>query len=169
MFKQIVVAAAFLALAPAAHAERIAFSATLNGNQAPTITGSVATGNARVTVDTASQTVDIAMDVAGLTIDSLFDHVIHSGVGPVHLHLYAANGDISLLLPFPYGAAYAETPGGFRLEATDVAYAENAARVGSTLTFEQFVATLGSDFVYLNIHTDAVPDGEISGRLVPAS
>ncbi len=73
-----------------------------------------------------------------------------------------------MLLPFAYGDAYVGTPGGFRLQASGIAYAENAARVGSTLTFDQFVATLGSDFVYLNIHTDAVPDGEISGRLTPA-
>ncbi len=168
MFKELVVATAFLVLAPAAHAERIAFSAALNGNQTPTITGSAATGTARVTVDVAAQSIDVEMEVSGISIDALYDHVIHMGVGPVHLHLYAANGDISLLLPFPYGATYTETPDGFRLNALVTAYAEGAGRVGSTLSFDQFVAALGSDFVYLNIHTDAVPDGEISGRLVPA-
>jgi hypothetical protein len=168
MIRFVIAATAFLALVPAAHAERLEFGASLNGNQAPTITGSTATGSARVIVDTSAQTVDVEMDITGIDIDALYDHVIHMGVGPVHLHLYAANGDISLLLTFPYGATYTETANGFRLQASSVAYAENAARVGSTLTFEQFVATLGSDFVYLNVHTDAVPDGEISGRLAPA-
>lgn len=168
MIRYVLTALALFALAPAAHAERLEFSASLNGNQAPTITGSMASGNARVSVDTAMQTVDVTLDVTGVSLDDLYDHVIHAGVGPVHLHLYAANGDISLLLPFAYGDAYVGTPGGFRLQASGIAYAENAARVGSTLTFDQFVATLGSDFVYLNIHTDAVPDGEISGRLTPA-
>lgn len=169
MLRSIVAALIVFACAQQAHAERLQYSAQLNGNQTPTITGSTATGSALVTVDTAAQSVDVALEVTGVGLEALYDHVIHMGVGPVHLHLYAANGDISLLVPFPYGAVYAETPAGFRLEATGVAYAENAARVGSSLSFEQFVATLGSDFVYLNIHTDAFPDGEISGQLAPVS
>lgn len=87
-------------------------------------------------------------------------------MGPVHLHLYAANGDISLLVPFPYGAAYTATPDGFTLRVEDYPYAEGAALLRSDMSFETFVATLGSEFVYLNVHTDAFQDGEISGRLV---
>ena len=45
--------------------------------------------------------------------------------------------------------------------------AEGAALLRSDMSFEAFVQTLGSDFVYLNIHTDAYQDGEISGRLRP--
>ena len=48
-------------------------------------------------------------------------------MGPVHLHLYAANGDISLLVPFPYGASYAATADGFTLSVDDYSYAEGAA------------------------------------------
>ncbi len=156
-----------LAAAPAS-AETLRFTAVLNGNQAPTITGSLASGTASVSVDTEAQTLGVALDVAGISRDGLYDHVIHAGVGPVHLHLYAANGDISLLVPFPYGATYAGARNGFRLVIDNLPYAENAALVGSNLSFDQFVATLGSDFVYLNIHTDAFNDGEISGRLAPA-
>lgn len=157
-----------LAATPAS-SETLRFTAALNGNQAPTITGSLASGTASVSVDTEARTLDVALDVAGISLDRLYDHVIHAGVGPVHLHLYAANGDISLLVPFPYGAAYSGAPNGFRLAIDDLPYAENAALVGSNLTFEQFAATLDSDFVYLNIHTDAFNDGEISGRLMRAS
>lgn len=166
MFRALLVACA-LAATPAS-AETLRFTAALNGSQAPTITGSLASGTASVSVDTEARTLDVALDVAGISLDGLYDHVIHAGVGPVHLHLYAANGDISLLVPFPYGAAYADAPNGFRLTIEDLPYAENAALVGSNLTFDQFVATLGSDFVYLNIHTDAFHDGEISGRLARA-
>lgn len=153
--------------APAA-AEPLRFTGALNGNQPPTITGSMATGNAVVAIDIEAQTIDVTLDVTGISLDALYDHVIHAGVGPVHLHLYAANGDISLLVPFPYGAAYTDEPSGFRLALENFPYAENAARVGSTLTFEEFVATLGAEFVYLNVHTDAFNDGEISGRLARA-
>jgi hypothetical protein len=170
MYRFIAAAAAAFALcaAPAFAAER-AFTAHLDGITAPTITESAATGDARIAVDTEAQTVDVALTVHGLTLDDLFDHVIHSGMGPVHLHLYAANGDISLLVPFPYGSAYAPTADGFTLTVNDYSYAEGAAVLRSEVTFEQFLASLGSDFVYLNIHTDRVNDGEISGRLTPAS
>lgn len=168
MIKFIMAAVAVVFSAAPAAAETLHYTATLNGAQAPTITGSMATGTAAVEIDTAAQTVSVAMDVAGVSLDDLYDHVIHAGVGPVHLHLYAANGEISLLVPFPYGGDYADTAAGFRLEIEDLPYAANAARVGSTLSFDQFVQTLGSDFVYLNIHTDAMNDGEISGRLMRA-
>jgi|CXWL01.1.fsa_nt_gi hypothetical protein len=170
LFRTIGAACAALALlaAPAAAAE-LTFRADLNGAQVPTVTGSNATGTALVRVDTAAQTIGIDLNVHGLTLDDLYDHIIHAGMGPVHLHLYAANGDISLLVPFPYGASYTQTADGFALAVSDYSYAEGAAVLRSQVSFEDFVASLGTDFVYLNIHTDRVSDGEISGRLAPAS
>lgn len=170
MHRFIAAAAAALALtaAPAFAAERV-FTAHLDGITEPTITESLATGDARIAVDTEAQTVDVQLTVHGLTIDDLYDHVIHSGVGPVHLHLYAADGEISLLVPFPYGATYAPTADGFTLNVTDYSYAEGTAALRSDVTFEQFLASLGSDFIYLNIHTDRENDGEISGRLLPTT
>ena len=168
MIRFCLAAAALACIAAPAAADTLHFTAALNGHQTPTITGSMAAGVATVDVDVEAQTVSVSMDVTGISLDGLYDHVIHAGVGPVHLHLYGEDGQVSLLVPFPYGAAYSDTAGGFRLAIEGLPYAENAARVGSTLSFDQFVQTLGSDFVYLNIHTDAVHDGEISGRLAPA-
>ena len=56
---------------------------------------------------------------------------------------------------------------GFTLDVENYSYAEGAALLRSDMSFDTFVATLSSDFVYLNIHTDAHQDGEISGRLRP--
>jgi len=162
---RIIAAAVALVATPAAAAE-LTYTAALDGVTAPTTTGSTATGSATVRVNTDAQTVSVQMQIRGITQDQLWDHVIHSGMGPVHLHLYAANGDISLLVPFPYGSAYAATADGFTLSVDDYSYAQGAAVLRSDMSFETFVATLGSDFVYLNIHTDAFQDGEISGRLV---
>jgi CHRD domain len=167
MFRAIAIAAALFAT-PAAAAE-LSYTATLDGVTAPTNTGSLATGTARVSVNTEAQTVSVHMQIHGVTLDQLWDHVIHAGMGPVHLHLYAADGDISLLVPFPYGATYAGAPDGFTLSVENYSYAEGAALLQSDMSFETFVSTLGSEFVYLNIHTDAFQDGEISGRLAPAT
>jgi hypothetical protein len=169
MLRFIAAAAAFFALAatPAAAAQ-LNYTATLNGVTEPTNTGSAATGTATVSVDTDLRTVTVRMTIHGITQHQLWDHVIHSGMGPVHLHLYAANGEISLLVPFPYGAAYQATPDGFTLTVVNYPYAEGAEVLRSAVGFDAFVENLGSDFVYLNIHTDRFQDGEISGRLVPA-
>jgi hypothetical protein len=161
-----IIAAAVALIATPAAAANLTYSATLNGVTEPTVTQSAATGTADISVDTTAQTVSIHMQIHGISADQLWDHVIHSGMGPVHLHLYAANGDISLLVPFPYGASYAATPDGFTLDVQNYSYAEGAAVLRSDMSFETFVATLGSEFVYLNIHTDAFQDGEISGRLL---
>src|SRR5262245_10033811 len=162
------VAISALFVAPASAAQ-LNFTAVLNGVTDPTNTGSHATGDARVSVDTQTQTVSVHMHIHGVTLDQLWDHVIHAGMGPVHLHLYAANGDISLLVPFPYGGAYTATADGFNLDVDSYNYAEGARVLHSNTTFDAFVRSLGSDFVYLNIHTDAFHDGEISGRLLPAT
>lgn len=161
-----IIAAALALIATPAAAE-LTYTAALDGVTAPTTTGSTATGAATVRVDTDAQTVSVHMQIHGITADQLWDHVIHSGMGPVHLHLYAANGDISLLVPFPYGASYVATTDGFSLSINDYSYAEGAAVLRSDMSFDTFVSTLGSDFVYLNIHTDAFQDREISGRLMP--
>lgn len=160
-----VAATALFASAPASAAQ-LSYSASLDGVTAPTVTPSAATGTADISVDTEAQTVSVHLRVSGITADQLWDHVIHSGMGPVHLHLYAANGDISLLVPFPYGAAYAATPDGFTLDVQNYSYADGAQVLRSDMSFDTFVQTLGSEFVYLNIHTDAFQDGEISGRLL---
>lgn len=167
MFRAIAIAAALFAT-PAAAAE-LSFTASLDGAAAPTNTGSLATGTAQVSVDTEARAVSVHMQIHGLSRDDLWDHVIHAGMGPVHLHLYAADGDITLLVPFPYGATYTATPDGFALDVTNYSYAEGAAVLQSDVSFDAFVASLGSDFIYLNIHTDTFQDGEISGRLVPAT
>ncbi len=158
--------AAFMILATPAQAAELNFTAALSGRQEPTITGSAATGTATLSVDTEARTVDVMLTITGISLDGLYDHVIHAGVGPVHLHLYAADGEISLLVPFAYGPTYAETANGFTLMVSGLSYADGAALLGSELSFEAFVVSLGTDFVYLNVHTDAFNDGEISGRLV---
>jgi hypothetical protein len=167
MFRTLTAALAAAALfAGSASAARLTYSAALDGATAPTTTQSTATGTATISVDTEAETVSVHMQINGITTDELWDHVIHSGMGPVHLHLYAANGDISLLVPFPYGASYAATADGFVLDMQNYSYAEGAAVLRSDMSFDAFVETLGSEFVYLNIHTDAFQDGEISGRLL---
>lgn len=161
-----VVAAAIL-IAPA-QAAQLHYAATLNGAQYPTETGSSATGAATLDIDTDAQTIDAHIVVTGLRFADLSQHLAHSRMGPMHLHRYQGD-DVTLILPFPFGASYAETADGFTVDVEDYPYADGAERTGSHLSFEQFLAALAGDPIYLNIHTQAFGEGEISGRVTPAA
>jgi len=161
-----------LSAAPA-WAHDLAFAATLRGDKAPTLTGSKATGTARIVVHTHTQTVDIAMDVAGLTVDDLSRNLRPSPMGPIHLHIYGGTdhspaADAALVFPVPFGPAYAPSPGGFAVRMTGMDYAKGAALVNTQTGFKDFVAALSTGKVVLNVHTNRFGDGEISGDVTPA-
>lgn len=140
------------------------YVAALSGHQQPTDTGSAATGAATFDVDTATQTVSAHIEIHGLRMAALSQHLSHMPMGPMHLHRYQGD-DVSLILPFPMGATYAETADGFTVSLRDAPYAASAALVHSDLSFERFLAALDHDPVFLNLHTERFGDGEISGRL----
>jgi hypothetical protein len=162
----VLVTAIVSAASPAMAAERH-YNATLAGAQYPTETGSAATGTATLTVDTETQTIDAQIVITGLKFDDLAQHLAHSRMGPMHLHRYQGD-DVTLITPFPFGETYVETADGFTVTVTDFPYAEAAERTRSSLSFEQFLAALAADPIYLNVHTEAFGDGEISGRVVSA-
>lgn len=164
-------ALALLAATPA-QAQVAAFTATLSGHGAPTDTGSDATGKARIFVDTDARTVDITLDVEGITMDQLWGALAHASMGPIHLHKYASNvhtdtGSSSLAFPLPMGANYMPTPKGFHVEIRRASYAEAATMLNSNLSFPDFMTAMGNGQIVLNIHTNAFHDGEISGEVDP--
>lgn len=167
MQKLIAMLAAAAMLIGTAHAAELHYTATLTGNQYPTETGSIATGQATIVVDAEAQTIDAAITITGIKVDQLAQHLAHSRMGPMHLHRYQGD-DVTLIMPFPFDATYAETVDGFTVTIVDCPYADAAQAVRSDLTFDQFVAALGTDPIYLNVHTNAFGDGEIAGRVSAA-
>ncbi len=160
---------AMFAITAPARAAEIVYTAALNGHTEPTNTGSPATGTATIRVNTETHAIDAQITINGLAMDKLSMHLAHSAMGPMHLHRYATNGDVTLILPFPMGQTYAATANGFTVTEHGYAYADGAAIVNSGLSFDQFMAAMASDPIFLNIHTDAFPDGEISGRVTRVS
>lgn len=158
---------AFALGATPAPAEILTFRASLDGKWGAAPTGSVATGKARIEVDTTRQSVSVDMTVDGITRDALWDELVAAPIGPVHLHKYATAtaGDSVLVVPLPYGPAYKVAKGGMRLTMKDYDYAAGAALLKSTLSFDEFVKALQDGLIVLNIHTDAFNPGEISGRI----
>lgn len=165
---------AFIASAAPAFAHDLAFTAALRGDKTPTVTGSKATGSARIVVHSEAQTVDIAMDVAGLTVDDLSRNLRPTPMGPIHLHIYGGTdhspqADAALVFPVPYGPAYAPSAAGFAVRMTAMPYAQGAALVNTQASFADFVSALQTGKVVLNIHTNRFGDGEISGDVAPAT
>jgi hypothetical protein len=157
--------AAFIAAAfasPALGAD-LRFSAALRGDAEPTNTGSTAAGDAAIVVHTDAQSLDVTLAVKGIRFADFWDHLEHAPMGPIHFHHYAANGEVTLLMPFPMGPSYAETKDGFTLSVKNYPYAEGAKILKSTTSFNDFVTALKTGAIVMNIHTDKFHDGEISG------
>lgn len=142
----------------------VSYMAILSGDSETTKTGSSASGQADIVVHVEAQTVDFNLVVKGLTLSDLSEHLSHAPVGPVHLHIYAPNGDSSLLLPFPMSDAYKAQPDGFSIRVTNSSYADGAKIIPSDITFDAFVRALDSGAVVVNVHSQKFPDGEISGK-----
>ena len=159
------VLAAFVLTGSAFAAGDAVFTAHLSGDKEPTNTGSKAVGDAKIVVHTATQTVDVDLKVSGIKLNNFWDKVHHAPVGPIHLHHYAANGDVTLVMPFPMGPIYAETKDGFTVTVRDYPYATGAKIVETPLNFDQFLASLKAGIVVMNIHTDKFNQGEISGSV----
>ncbi len=157
--------AVVLAATASAYGADLMFAATLRGDKEPTNTGSTATGDAKIVVHMDKQTVDVSLKVSGILPGDFAVHLAHAPVGPMHLHLYAANGDVSLLLPFPIAPDYAPTADGFTYTRTGYAYAEGAKILSSSVSFGDFVTAMKSGKVVFNIHTNKFNDGEISGKV----
>ena len=151
-----------------AQAEILTFHAALDGKYGDEPTGSDATGQARIRVDTELRLVSVDMAVQGIAVEALWDTLVATPVGPIHFHKYATpdGGAAVLVLPVPYGAGYRATPNGLHVTMQDYDYAAGAALLKSTLTFDEFVAAMRSGLVILNVHTDEFNPGEISGRVV---
>jgi hypothetical protein len=156
-------------LAGTAEAETLRFHATLDGKNATSATGSAATGAAKIRVDTVTHRVSVDLAIHGLTVDALWAKLVKGPIGPIHFHEYIArpgqSDDVVLVLPLPYGANYQPTHDGFRVRMKDYDYATGAKLLGSTATFDHFVAAMRGGHVILNVHTDRFTDGEISGTV----
>ena len=169
----VLVCVATLLAASAAAAKDLKFATALSGDTASTMTGSRAVGRATISVDTEAQTVSIALNIEGLTTGDLWSNLAKTPLGAIHLHIYggrdhSAAADSMLLFPLPMGPTYTATAKGFRVEISQAPYALSAKAVNSKASFEDFVSALQAGRVVLNVHTNRVNDGEISGDVIPA-
>ena len=168
MFRFAAAVLAVFAFAVPAMSADVVFTAHLSGTSEPTNTGSKAVGDAKIVVHPDKQTTDVDLTVSGITLNDFWAQVHHALVGPIHLHHYAANGDVTLVMPFPMGPSYQATKDGFTLTVRDYPFATGAKIVETPLTFDQYLASLKAGIVVINIHTEKFNQGEISGKVTQA-
>lgn len=153
-----------------AHAAVLEFEAALTGDQEVPPAATDAFGNASIFVDTDAETIDLALSVNGISLDDLFDTLVAAPIGPAHFHNAPAGVNGPIVVPFAFGATYADTADGFDLNVSDLSYADAVMLSGSTLTFDEFVAGMLAGTFYVNVHTDLFNGGEIRGQIaaIPA-
>jgi hypothetical protein len=122
------------------------FTATLNGANEVPANGSAATGTATITRDGNNLTFDIQVN----NITAVVAAHIHSGAagvnGPIRVTLFSGPTTGTLTGRLVQGSA----------TSTDV----------TGITYEQLLAEMNSNGAYVNVHTTAIPTGEIRGQLV---
>ena len=152
-----------LCCAAPAMAKSYAFRATLGGTRPPTMTGSPATGTARIRVDASGKRVSLDLDVTGITLDRLNDADLKGVLGPVHFHDHHGPDDNDAVFPVPYGAAYRATRTGFRVSLHDYDFAAGMKASGSSLTIDEFVTAMRAGRIVIEVATRKYPGGEIGG------
>jgi hypothetical protein len=153
---------ALLGAAPS-HAAMIEATATLTGSQETPPTGSTATGNATVIVDTVANT---------LMVSETFTGLIGGPAAAAHIHCCAPAGVAAMVavpLPFPpFPAAPSGTfTDSFDLTLTTTYTSGFLTAIGGTAAAAEatLIAALSSGTAYVNIHNATFPGSEIRGQL----
>jgi hypothetical protein len=153
-FVMMAAAAFVLATAGTAQAQVIQLSASLSGtNETPApgvVSGSF--GTARVTYDPATQTVSWSIDVFNMP----------SGTNNAHFHVGGPGvaGPTVVNIAFPAGISNDYNLSGSATAANLSPRAEQGIR-----SWEDFVQSLLGGMIYINIHSNNNPGGEIRGQV----
>lgn len=161
-------AVTLISAAPVMASQLSHYTAYLDGSQQVPANESKATGKAKLTVNSHDQTLSFRLSVMGIHTSDLYDTLVSSLLGPLHLHEAAVGLNGAISIPFAFNTTdYVDTEKGFELRVKNYAYSDALSLLGSTQSFTDFVAGLNEGGVYVNVHTDAYTGGEIRGQLAP--
>ncbi|MFN2513557.1 MAG: CHRD domain-containing protein [Pyrinomonadaceae bacterium] len=155
---------AIVAMPEIAKAEPLVFTTTLRGTNEVPPNASPGIGNAVVTVDGNTLTVNVTF--SGLLSNTIASH-IHCCTGPT------ANAMVATAVPsfpgFPHGVTAGSYSMSFDLNAASTYNPAFITAHGGTVAQARadFEAALQAGQTYFNIHTTMFPGGEIRGQLQP--
>ena len=153
-------------LAGSAHAGLQAFDFPLSGFQESPPVTTAAFGEATLIYDDSTQTFDLDLIVFGIELGDLM------GVGPnsspAHIHLAPPNMNGSIVIDIGFMSSFFQDDiaGGIRLIIDDGMFGGTQGGVTSDPNTNE--AALYAGNLYVNVHTQSFPSGEVRGQIVPA-
>lgn len=169
MSRPMTLVVAALALAGAAQAHEIVFTAALSGPAESPSNTSPGTGFATVTLDLDLITMHVVVDFEGLLGNTTASH-IH---GPTAIPLQGT-ASVMTALPtfpgFPLGVTAGHYDATFDLTLASSYNTSFINNSGGTISgaLNRLISSMENGQTYLNIHTSSFGGGEIRGFLVPA-
>ncbi len=152
--------------ATSAEAQLIRRNFILDGTQEVPPNASTATGTARLVVDVSTGLYELDLFVTGITLADL--RAAGPNGTPLHFHNapVGVNGGIVVDAGFHAGGFVAE-PGGIRATVHHQMFGGMQGGLNGPPVATN-IANLLAGALYLNVHTNAFPGGEIRGQAVPA-
>jgi hypothetical protein len=147
----------------AAGADILEFNFVLQPQQEVPPNNSNAAGSAQLLYDTATQTYDLDVMVFGIGIGDLMGA---GGNGtPIHIHEapMGVNGPIRVDVGFV--SSFAPSGQGIRLMVDDGPFGGQQGNIFSDPNLNEAALLAGN--MYLNVHTQSFPGGQIRGQIVP--
>ncbi len=135
----------------------------LTGDQEPVPTGSSAIGIAQIDYDTTDDTFDISVYVVGIPLANL--RPAGPNGTPIHIHLAPPGSNGGIVIDLGFLGSFAQSGLGIELNLTNVAAGGTFGGVSSDPATVQQAFIDGN--LYVNIHTNAFPGGEIRGNIPP--
>ena len=139
------------------------FNFTLDGSQEVPPNGSNASGAAQLLYDPATQRFDLDLQVFGIELGELMN--VGPNATPVHVHMAPAGQNGAIVVDLGFFASFTPSGQGIRLQIQDELFGGQQGNLFSDPNVNQ-AALLAGD-LYVNIHTQAFPGGQIRGQIVP--
>jgi len=147
-----------------ARANLVLGSAILNGAQEVPPSGSVALGSAAMNVDEDTGLFDFNLFVTGLTSADLVGAGANST--PIHIHSAPAGANGSIVVDVAFQGTIDDIgTTGVKLTVEGGTFGGAQGAVNSDTATN--ISDLLAGNLYINIHTEAAPGGEIRGQIVP--
>jgi hypothetical protein len=152
-----------LAIGASSNAAIISTNFMLDGGQEVPPNSSNALGIAQIDYDTTDDTFDISVYVVGIPLANL--RPAGANGTPIHIHLAPPGSNGGIVIDLGFLGSFVQSGLGIELTLTDVAAGGTFGAISSDPATVQQAFRQGN--LYVNIHTNAFPGGEIRGNIPP--
>lgn len=152
------------ALSTAAAADIVTFDFFLSGDQEVPPVDTPAVGAAELQYNTDTQTFSIDIMVFGIELADLLD--VGPNNTPIHIHNAPAGANGPIVVDLGFMGSFVEDGLGIRFQLTDQPFGGQQGNVFSDPDDNELA--LFAAELYVNIHTNDHPTGELRGQIVPA-